>query len=187
MDDFLRDLKVMTGHLNDFVKELPKQAGALVLESIDDNFRSESFFGTPWAPRVVQKGNDGKGILVQSGRLRRSFQLKTSGLTITIFTDTPYAQIHNEGGTISGTVEVEAYERHQYSTNNVPRPKKKNGTDDERYKKRKKVSTGTHQVRAHTRNVQQDIPQRQFMGDHPKLDTKVKALIEGGLDNIFDT
>ncbi|GGG33321.1 hypothetical protein GCM10011378_07210 [Hymenobacter glacieicola] len=170
----------MAGQLNDFMKELPQLAGAEVVDSIQDNFRTESFFGTPWAPRVVQKGNDGKAILVQSGRLRRSFQVKTLGLVITIFTDVPYAQIHNEGGTIQGTAEVEAYTRHQYEMNEVSTP----GAKKEKWKKEK---VGTSQVRAHTRQINLEIPQRQFMGEHPKLDLRIKALIEAGLDNIFDS
>lgn len=186
MADFIKDMRIMAGQLNGFIKELPELAGAEVMESIDDNFRSESFFGTPWAPRKVQEGNEGKGILVQSGRLRRSFKLKTSGLTITIFTDTPYAEIHNEGGTIQGTANVEAYERQTYGTSELATPKRKDGNRDERYKKRNKEKTGTQQVKAHTRKVNLEIPQRQFMGEHPKLDSKLQALIEAGVVNIFE-
>lgn len=186
MSDFLKDMRIIGGEMRSFIKELPQLAGAEVMESIDQNFRSESFFGAPWAPRVVQKGNEGKAILVQTGRLRRSFRLATSGLTIRIFTETPYAEIHNEGGTISGAVNVEAYERNTYGSTALARPKRKDGKEDERFKKRSKEKTGSHMVKAHTRNVNLDIPQRQFMGDHPKLDKKIQALIEAGLDNIFD-
>jgi phage gpG-like protein len=186
MEGFIKDMRIMAGQLNGFIKELPQLAGAEMLDSVDDNFRTESFFGAPWAPRVVQKGNDGRAILVQTGYLRRSLQLKTSGLTVTIFTDAPYAEIHNEGGTIQGAVQVEAYTRHVYNTSEVQGPKRKDGERDKRYKQRTRESKGTQQVRAHTRNVHLEIPQRQFMGEHPELDSRLKALIEAGLDNIFE-
>ncbi|MES2730059.1 MAG: phage virion morphogenesis protein [Pseudomonadota bacterium] len=179
MADFLKDLRVMGSEMHDFIKRLPDLAGAEVMDSIDQNFRDESFFGQAWEPRKVQEGNEGKAILVQTGRLRRSFKLQTSGLVITIFTDTPYAEIHNEGGMIEGTVDVAAYERHQYEMNEVSKP----GSRKEKWKK-EKVSTG--QVKAHTREVSTEIPQRQFMGPHPELDRKIEKLITTRMDNIFE-
>ncbi|MBD2769716.1 phage virion morphogenesis protein [Hymenobacter sp. BT664] len=176
---FRDDLKMMGGQFRGFLRELPQLAGAEMLDSVDQNFRTESFFGAPWAPRVVKKGNEGRALLVQSGRLRRSFQLKNSGLSITLFTDVPYAEIHNEGGTITGTAEIAAYERHQYEMNEVSGPHAKKP-------KWKKEKTGTVQVKAHSRELHIEIPQRQFMGEHPILDAKIEALIEVGMRNIFD-
>lgn len=177
--DFERDLKIAAGQLNGVMRELPGLVGAVVLNSVDNNFRSESFFGQAWEPRKVQKGNDGRAILVQTGRLRRSFRLETSGLTITIFTDTPYAQIHNEGGVISGTVNVAEFTRNQYEMNEVSKP----GSRKEKWKK-ETVGTGT--VRAHTRNINLTIPQRQFMGEHPDLDNDIKTLLDKEITAIFD-
>ena len=177
--EFANDLKVMAGLLNNTVRRLPGLVGAEVLESIDQNFRSESFFGQAWEPRKVEKGNDGRAILVQTGRLRRSFKLENSGLTITIFTDVPYAEIHNEGGIISGTANVAEYTRNQYEMNEVSKP----GSKKEKWKKE---TTGSHTVRAHTREVNLTIPQRQFMGEHPELDNRIKTLLVNEISPIFD-
>lgn len=153
----------MAGQLNGLVKTLPGQIGAVALESIDNNFRSQSFFGTPWKPRAVQKGNEGRAILVQSGRLRRSFKLQNSGLNIVLFTDVEYAEVHNEGGTIAGTVTVSEHSRSN-----------------------KKRGGGSSKVREHTRQVNTTIPQRQFMGEHPMLDKEIDSLLERELNKIFD-
>ena len=185
--DFERDLKIAAGQMNGLVRELPGLVGAVVLNSIDNNFRSESFFGQAWAPRKVGKGNEGRAILVQTGRLRRSFLLETSGLTITIFTDTPYAQIHNEGGTITGTANVAEYARRVMTNSEISTPLRKDGKRDERFNKRnQKTSGGTQTVRAHTRNVNLTIPQRQFMGEHPALDNDIKTLLDKEITAIFD-
>ncbi|MDJ0363584.1 phage virion morphogenesis protein [Hymenobacter sp. H14-R3] len=154
----------MAGQMNGLAKSLPGQIGALALESIDDNFRSQSFFGTPWKPRVVTKGNDGRALLVQSGRLRRSFKLQNSGFTVVLFTDVPYAEIHNEGGTIAETVTVASHSRSN----------------------KKRGAGGAHQVREHTRQVNTTIPQRQFAGEHPQLDNAIESLLERQLSKIFD-
>lgn len=93
-----------------------------------------------WQPRKSRdKRNKGKAVLVQTGELRRSIQAKpnVTQRTITISSDKPYAQIHNEGGTISATQNVKSHKRR---TNN-----------------------GTTTVKAHARNVNTKIPQRQFM------------------------
>ena len=177
--DFERDLKIKAGLLNGTMRALPGLVGAVVLESIDQNFRSESFFGQAWAPRKVEKGNDGRAILVQTGRLRRSFKLENSGLTITIFTDTPYAEIHNEGGVITGTANVAEFTRKQYEMNEVSKP----GSKKEKWKK-ETVGNGT--VRAHTRTLNLTIPQRQFMGEHPQLDNEINNLLDKEISAIFD-
>ncbi len=177
--DFERDLKIAAGQMNGLVRELPGLVGAVVLNSVDNNFRSESFFGQAWAPRKVQKGNEGRAILVQTGRLRRSFRLETSGLTVTIFTDAPYAQIHNEGGVITGTANVAEYTRNQYEMNEVSKP----GSRKEKWKK-ETVGTGT--VRAHTRSINLTIEQRQFMGEHPELDNDIKTLLDKEITAIFE-
>jgi phage gpG-like protein len=176
-------LKTMGGEMRAFVRELPALAGAEMLDAVDQNFRSESFFGTPWAPRVVKKGNEGRALLVQTGRLKRSFRLKHSGLSVTLFTDVPYAEIHNEGGVLTGTANVEAYERHIYGT--FTPPKKKDGSDDKRFKKKDRASTGTVQVKAHQRTMNTTIPARPYMGEHPQMDRRIETLIDGKVRTIL--
>lgn len=178
MDDFEKRLRLLAAQLSGKLKDLPALLGAEALSSINTNFRSQSFFGSPWPARKAQKGNEGRALLVQSGRLRRSFKLENSGLTVTIFTDTPYAEIHNEGGTISGTANVAAYERTTSETNEVSAP----GARKPKYQKEK---TGSHQVKAHTRKINLAIPQRQFMGEHPDLDKKFIQLLDREFDSIF--
>ncbi len=178
MSDFLKDLRLTAGRLNGLVRELPQLAGAEVLDSINENFRSQSFFGAPWLPRQATEKDDGRALLVRSGRLRRSFELDVRGLTLIIHTDTPYAQIHNEGGTITGSVNVAAFKRNRSETDEVSAP----GARKAKYTK---SVIGSHLVKAHTRTVNTTIPQRQFMGEHPDLDKRLGTLIEAELDSIF--
>ena len=48
----------------------------------------------------------------------------------------------------------------------------------------KRVETGSHIVRSHTRHMQ--LPQRQFMGDSQMLDQKLDRIVERAVEEIFD-
>ena len=67
----------------------------------DQGWQDENF--EPWAkrsPGAVR--NEGRAILVNSGRLRNSIAIKRiSPQSVTIGTDVKYAQVHNDGGDIN--------------------------------------------------------------------------------------
>jgi phage gpG-like protein len=107
-------LNDMRSNLSRRLEALPAKAGALIVFNsnqafINQGWTDETF--EPWAPRQVEekggkKGNEGaaitgRAILVKSGRLRRSIRIISSTLnSVTVGTDVPYAQAHNEGGEI---------------------------------------------------------------------------------------
>lgn len=174
--DFQRDVETMAREVGQLIRRLPQLVGAEVLATVDDNFRSGSFFGSPWEPR---KDNDtGRALLVKSGRLRRSFSLDISRLQIIVRSDAPYAQIHNEGGEVNATVSVPAHTRRRFETEEVSSP---------RARKTKYVKSliGEHKVRAHTRQLNHHMPQRQFLGEHPQLVAQLTRLLQTQLMRIF--
>jgi phage virion morphogenesis protein len=100
------------------LRRLPRQAGVLAVNHFQDNFRRQGFDGKPWkevkrrlptggrtnrrgtATRLTYRRGAGRtrGILIQTGRLRRSIRItKTTADSVTVGTDTPYAAVHNEG------------------------------------------------------------------------------------------
>jgi phage gpG-like protein len=97
-----------------------------------------------WKSRKKKDGNEkqqgSRAILIGkgSGQLRRSFRAEANGNIATVTNNKPYAQIHNEGGTIETTQNIKQHQR-----------KTKTG----------KITT----VKSHTRSVKITIPQRQFM------------------------
>lgn len=180
-DDFITDLKIMAGKMNKLIKTLPGQAGSLVLENVDDNFRSQSFDGDRWKARAQAppkkkgkgaSGNEGRAILVMSGRLRRSFRMTTSGLVITIATDVPYAEIHNEGGEVKQTVTITPKMRKFFFAMFKE-------TKDEKWKKMALTKKATFE-RSFT------MPVRKFLGENATLDKNMTYLLESELSAIFD-
>jgi phage gpG-like protein len=98
----------------------------------------------------------GKG----SGRLKRSIRkISVTQNSLTIGTDVPYAQIHNEGGTIKKTVTVKSHSRNR------------NG------------SSAT--VESHERKMNTIMPKRQFIGESAQLMHKIEDLIEAKMTQIL--
>ena len=73
-------------------------------EEFDRNFERKAFFDRPWRPRRSERS--GRGSLLQvSGKLRRSLRPveNPENGTVTWTSSEPYADIHNNGGTITVT------------------------------------------------------------------------------------
>lgn len=154
--------------LVEFFEKLPKIAGNEYLNHFLDSFRKGGFTDESfekWDKRAKrEKDKRKRALLVKTGRLVRSLRMKTKGTRVEIGTAVPYAQIHNEGGIITGAVNVAKHKRRV----RVGR------------KKIKKVT-----VRAHKRHVNTKIPKRQFMGESATVDKKIIQIIEKELDKIF--
>lgn len=121
------------------------------------NFSKERFIRKNWvdrSPEAWKKTDKKKGsTLVSTGQLKRSIRIKSiSGNKIIIATDIPYAQIHNEGGTITSIANVKAHNR-------VSMKGKKSN------------------VKAHKRKMNTTIPKRQFIGPSAILERRIERTI----------
>jgi phage gpG-like protein len=146
-----------------FFYKLPTLVGNVALNFFDDSFQREGFIDkrvNKWKPRRFNDKTKGsRKTLVKSGRLRRSLRMRTLVNSVIISTNVPYAQIHNEGGRVQGSFTVRAH--------------------------RRKTKGGSTSVRSHQRNVNIDIPKRQFMGQSDLLDKRIEMLVTNALDQIF--
>lgn len=121
------------------------------------NFSKERFIRKNWvgrSPEAWKKTDKKKGsTLVATGQLKRSIRVKRiSGNKIIIATDIPYAQIHNEGGTITTVANVKSHSRVSM--------------------KGKKTI-----VKAHKRKMNTTIPKRQFIGPSAILERRIERTI----------
>jgi phage gpG-like protein len=145
------------GQSTKLFRDLPRLAGNTALNFFKDSWDHEGFVDhrrERWMKRKVNTGSR-RRLLVKTGRLRRSLRMRYTQRRVIISTDVPYAKIHNEGGTISGSVNVRAHKRRN-------RP-----------------------VRAHTRTVNTVIPKRQFMGHSHTLDKRLELLVTRSLTQIY--
>ncbi len=174
-----RDLR----HRLDRVRiRLPQAMADAARNFFVDSFKRQGWYEgrilKKWKPR--KKNTDRKrAILVKSGRLRRSIRIRRATFRrITIAAEAPYAAAHNFG--VDETVTVRAHTRRTYG-----RVQEKYTTSSGKERTRtKRVETGSHTVRSHTRHMQ--LPQRQFMGDSQMLDQKLDRIVERAVEEIFD-
>jgi phage gpG-like protein len=149
-------------HLKAIQAALPKIVKELAVESrnfFDESFSNKGFTDTsltPWKPVRDKSGNIKQRPLVESGALRRSIRTEINGLSATIYTEIPYAQIHNEGGPRKFTASVRSHTR--------------------------KGRT----VKTHNRTVDTVMPQRQFMGSSAKLEQIHVDIISNHLNRILN-
>lgn len=136
-------------------KRLPKIVGQHAVNFARDNFRRQGFLDRgriqKWKKRRFQgKRSKGRGILVASGKLRRSIRI---GLitknSVVISSKTPYSKIHNEGGVVKQKVspKQQAFFWARYKA-----------TGNEMWKRF-----------ALSKTIKANIPKRQFIGDSTDL------------------
>lgn len=153
-------LSIDLSRLLDAVERLPARVARTVENFSKERFRAQNWLdevAQPWQSRKVTSGRKKgdtdrdatRAILVKSGQLRRSIRARASGMQVTIGSDLPYAEIHNEGGEVNTVQSVRAYTR-------------KNG----------------QQVKAHGRKVNYTMPQRRFMGSSAALGKEIETQIE---------
>ena len=87
--------------LERLIKRLPRQIGIVILRQTKLNFRRQAFFEKKWPKRKSKSPrNQGGNLLIDTGILRNSLRSEVRGKTVTIFSDVPYATVHNQGGTV---------------------------------------------------------------------------------------
>jgi phage gpG-like protein len=148
---------------------LPHRMGVIAVAFSMERFRQQNWVGAsgvePWKPRKKDsQKNKGKGILVQSGNLRRSIRITAETRDgVTVGSNIIYAKVHNQGST--ETVQIGAHKRtigvaDISELNKAGKPKKQAITTN---------------VKAHSRK--QNIPKRQFLGASPALTTKLTDMV----------
>lgn len=159
-----------------FLNRMVGQAGIMAV-----NFSKERFVQKNWLNESAlgwkARKRPGRGSLMTvSGRLKRSIRkVKQGSYYVYIGTDVPYAQIHNEGGSINKTVTVKSFSR----------KRTQRAVSEKTGKKlKKRVSSGeTSIVKTHTRKMKLTMPERRFLGDSKVLAKNIGDHLSRMLDN----
>lgn len=142
-------------------KKWPELAAVTAVNFSKERFIQKNWLGGDsfykWEPRKRK----GKGsLMIKSGRLKRSIRkLKVTRNSVTIGTDVPYAEIHNEGGTINKSVNVSTHSRTRKGR--------------------------TERVRSHTRKMNVTMPERRFIGESKALTKRIERMLEKKMNDIL--
>jgi phage gpG-like protein len=161
--DFVRKLDALTKAY----KNIPTEVATIAVNFSKDRFRNSNWLDDDrekWQklkhPRTGKTGkpSNNQTLLVKTGRLKRSIRkISATEDKVIIGTDVPYAQIHNEGGTITGAAIVKTHAVKSHT----------------RTRKGRKETVKAHIVKAHSRKMNVKIPKRQFMGNSYTLQKRI--------------
>jgi phage gpG-like protein len=161
--DFVRKLDSLTNAY----KNIPTEVATIAVNFSKDRFRDQAWLDETkenWKPRKrprigkTGKPSNNQTLLVKTGRLKRSIRkISATEDKVVIGTDVPYAQIHNEGGTITGTAKVKTHAVKSHT----------------RTRKGRKETVKAHIVKAHSRKMNVKIPKRQFIGNSYTLQKRI--------------
>ena len=186
-------LKEVEQHFKEVMLYAPGMLGNDAVNFFLDRFKEQAWLGDsrePWKKRKVNSNwgktprNNGRAILIDIGRLRRSVRITSvHAMSVTIGSDVPYAQAHNEGSRLGLIQSVKSYTRKINKTGIVKITSLKNRSNI----KFGRSQMGQTTVKAHTRKINQNIPRRQFMGSSPyltkQLERRLTAELMKGLRN----
>jgi len=161
---------------------LPTKAGAIIVQHSNQAFvlggwTDDSF--EPWTPIQSKKAKDeGRAILVLTGRLRRSIRvINTTVDSVTVGTNVPYAKIHNEGGTALHYAHGQILNFDHAPTNGRWRFGKARTVQQQR---------GIKTIRrASFKEYTTKMPQRKFLGNSRRLTRDISTMFTTDITNAF--
>lgn len=166
------DILKMPAEYKAFKKGLPRFVGTLAVNFFKENFTRQGFADEPfvkWKGRkqYIKEGAKGtRAILIKTGALRRSIRIvQTAANKVSVGTMLPYAQIHNEGGTIKQT--VTAKQRKFF------------------WAMYKQTQNEMFMRSAKAKQITIIIPQRKFIGNSTGLNKRIARQIHARLKEIL--
>lgn len=171
-----KDLVRICDNVNRAINSVPHKAAVIAVNFSKERFIKKNWIDktqTEWKKTKKRKGST----LIKSGRLKRSIRKVHVGANYAIIgTDVPYAQIHNDGGTIKGTEQVRAHKRRAHKHKRYTRAGKR-------------IKAGTvraHIVKSHKRRYKRTIVQRKFIGQSQQLTNKLSDMINSEIKKAIN-
>ncbi len=207
LKDLENDIKKHQTELKTFItNNAPRIVANKALAIFDDSWNKQGFTNAnggfeTWQRRKEDKGSssDSRGTLIGKGsaKLRRSLRIVGTPTPerITIGTAIPYAQIHNEGGTITIPITdamrrffwAKFYESRNQTQKLSQKGKRKIG--DKRTQKLGTANSSANKWKnlALTKKTQLtiNIPKRQFMGESSLIAPMIDQVLKQGFEEIF--
>lgn len=168
------NIHTIESKLRSYFNKLPRTVGLMSVEFFKESFKEEGFRDhglVKWRarkPGAVR--NQGRGILTNTARLRRSGRILAvyPGSVIVVF-DAPYAGIHNTGGQIRRQVTVKTHGRRKH----------RRVVDGESQDVKESI------VFRHQRKMNTFIPRRRFIGNSFTLNKRIANRVINDLRKIL--
>ena len=164
------DFEAGAKQLVKLLRSFPITAGNLAINHFKDSFKDAAWEGKAWEkrkPNPFESNAGSRALLVQSRALYRSIRRVEAGAGfVKIATDVPYAQIHNEGGTI---VQTPTWKQRMFFSH----------ASDKFFASKNTALGNQFAAMSTAKRLVIKIPKRQFMGNSEALNAKIeKRLIQ---------
>ncbi|OWY20688.1 hypothetical protein C7N43_00380 [Sphingobacteriales bacterium UPWRP_1] len=177
------DILKMPAEYKAFKKRLPRFVGTLAVNFFKENFTRQGFADEPfvkWKGRkqYIKEGakvemHGRASLLIKTGALRRSIRIvQTAANKVSVGTILPYAQIHNEGGTI---VQKPTFKQRMYFSY----------LSEEAYKSGNTSTGNMYAAFSTAKKLNIIIPQRKFIGNSTGLNKRIARQIHAWLKEIL--
>ena len=182
----LRDFMRRMDAVSKAYERLPNEIAAIAVKFSKERFRDQAWLDNtrePWKQRSRKRVGKSRSqtLLVDKGRLKRSIRkISASPTRVVIGTDVPYAQIHNEGGTIKGVVTVKQHNVRSYNRKAYTRQRAG------RSESIKAQNIKGHSVKTHRRKMNTRIPARPFIGQSEALEQQLITHITNRFTEAFN-
>lgn len=156
-----------------------------LLDEFDRNFERRAFFDRPWPDRSYPGG---RGSLLQvTGRGQRSFRGTIRQNGVEFSTDTPYMGLHNRGGKIKITPRMRKFFWAMYCQNagGITTSAKKRQASNTQRNRMLSAKAQYWRNMALTKKDTITIPQRQVIGNHPRVRQVTREVIHQNLQSAF--
>lgn len=157
--------------------KLPRKVGVMAKNSFKQNFHDSGFRNNglhKWKPAERQlNGSPYKTLTSRRNHLMSNISFKTAPGEVVVTNDTPYATIHNEGGTVNSQPKVT--------------PQMRKMAWARFYKEKDPKWKALALTKKKRLNISAKIPQRQFMGESAELTGKINEEIIDTLNRISTT
>lgn len=156
------------------IRRMVVEMGNTALNWYQKSWYLQGFQGEGFEPWPKRKRRDaGRAILVKTGRLKRSLRKVGEGAySVSIFTNVPYARIHNEGGAINKKASTSILSFNK--AGKFTRQRTQRQRDRTSYQH--KASIGAHSIQ---------MPKRQFVGYSGRLNRELIRLFDNRIKSIF--
>lgn len=171
--------------IEDFLNNVLNDISTELLEEFDLNFERKSFFSQKW--KDTKRANHRGSLLLRSGKLRRSINVKVSKGLIKFSSSLPYARLHNEGGKIIVTEKMKKFFWYLYRQAEGGILYNINTKQARNTKQNRKLSDDAKFYKAMALKKVGDIiiiEKRQFLGHHPDQDLIVQRAVTRNIEEL---
>lgn len=183
----MSDKKICARVISQILKDIKVELS----DEFDKNFRRQAFFSEAWPRRKSPIRNERRGLLIDTGQLRKSISSRMTENSITFYTVLPYAEIHNDGGEIVVTRRMKGYFWHKYmeASGVLVWARRKDGTMRQDKKTQKISDEAEFWKFMALKKVGSTIkiPRRQFLGTSPEVEQAVCEIVEENLVEYFSS